>query len=187
MRCPYDLKRRQRSFCIARPVPEAPRPRNSTRPLPGRGGDQGVGRPRQRPALPRTTHVWVRSTQRRATGRPDGQGIFGVPIVPVHFAYAAATTAAPCPTDAWPLRLDIVRLAWTDRPVGGIAGHGTITIGQPARFNCRSAIVLIIAVRYRAPHCPSLHSPTGIRLPFGRMVFRDRLHAWPKAPARCGH
>src|SRR5690625_1623353 len=100
-------------FASPGPFPTPPGQRNSTRPLPGRGGDQGVGRPCQRPALPRTAHVWVCSTQRRATGRPDRQGISGVPIVAVHFAYAAATTAAPCPTDAWPLRLVIVRLAWT--------------------------------------------------------------------------
>ena len=187
MRCPSDSNRRQRSFCIARPVPDAPgaKKQHPSPPRTGRGSRGGATVPTSRIAEDRACLGLLYAT---AGDRPTGRARhLRRPIVPVHFAYPAATTAAPCPTDAWPLRLDIVRLAWTDRPVGGSAGHGTITIGQPARFNCRSAIVLIIADRYRAPHCPSLHSPTGIRLPFGRMVFRDRLHAWPKAPARCGH
>src|SRR5690625_3059435 len=81
-----------------------PPQRNSTRPLPGRGGDQGEGRPRYVPALPRIANIGDRSSKKPSIGPPDGQGISGTTIVAVHFTYATATTVAPCPADALPLR-----------------------------------------------------------------------------------
>src|SRR5690625_2485230 len=80
-----------------------PRQRNSTRPLPGRGGDQGVGRPHRRPALTRTP-ACLGSLVAAAGDWPTGRARhLRCPCVALHFTYAAATSAAPCPTDAWPL------------------------------------------------------------------------------------
>src|SRR5690625_3654365 len=140
MRSPSDSNRRQRSFCIARPVPDAPgaKKQHPSPPRTGRGSRGGATVPTSRIAEDRACLGLLYAT---AGDRPTGRARhLRRPIVPVHFAYAAATTAAPCPTDAWPLRLDIVRLAWTDRPVVVIAAHGTTTFGQPAHIDCQSTI-----------------------------------------------
>jgi len=101
---PYDTIRRS-SHERHRPADPDAAALKETAPVPSpEGGEQGEGRPTVRPALPRITHVWVRSSKKPSIGPPDGQGIFGIHIVAVYFTYATATTAAPCPTDALLLR-----------------------------------------------------------------------------------
>ena len=136
---PHDTIRRS-SHERHRPSGPGCRPpqKNSTRPLPGRGGDQGEGRPHVRPALPRIANICVRSSKKPSIGPPDGQGIFGIHIVAVYFTYAIATTAAPCPADALPLRFSYHRRCRRMPFVG--ATHQTTNVrrqGQNQPVFCR--------------------------------------------------